>query len=223
MKLEKCLKCGKTIPKDLRTCPDCYGKNLPDRFEKEVEQIAPKKVKREFKAHYMLYIVGSLALLGIVAFYSITYAQNAKKNQELLKQQIHLLEEANKKTPAPTPTPQPSTQSKSTTQQKATTQKTPACDEDKKNEQIRMFNEKIAEYQTATLPFQSQIRQLEAELQKPEPYSGFYDYVRSQIEQSNVFISDNQSNTRYREEELAKVKNCNLFDDKWVDTFKKYN
>lgn len=32
MKKEICSKCGKTIPEESRACPDCYGKNLPDKF-----------------------------------------------------------------------------------------------------------------------------------------------------------------------------------------------
>lgn len=70
MKLEKCLKCGRTIPKELRTCPSCYGKGLPDRFEKEVEAVVPKKVKRGV-SHKAKQLIKSFGKIPKIIKYSI--------------------------------------------------------------------------------------------------------------------------------------------------------
>ena len=86
-----------------------------DSLEKKAEQELPKKVNKEVKRHYLIYILGSLLILALVGYFAFTYAKDAKKTkrqQDLLQQQINTqakqIEDAKKgttTTPAITTTP----------------------------------------------------------------------------------------------------------------------
>lgn len=109
-----------------------------------------------------------------------------------------------------------------TTQPASSAVKKTTCNYDRQVEQMKILGEAISKYKTNILNLQSQVRQLEEELKKPEIYDGYYDYVRSQISQDNTFITDNEMNTKLRQTDLDKVNNCILFDDQWVETARKY-
>lgn len=83
-----------------------------DLAETEAEEVLPKKVNREIKRHYLLYILGSLIVLTLVGYFAISYAKDTKetkKQQDLMQQQIDSqkkqLEYTGKFTTTPTTTP----------------------------------------------------------------------------------------------------------------------
>lgn len=94
-----------------------------------------------------------------------------------------------------------------------------SCDKTRQAEQIQYMETVIAKLRTSTLNLQSQIRQMEAELQQSEPYPGRFDYLREQIKRDNTFISDNEANIKFREQDIERIRNCGLFKN---DDYKKW-
>lgn len=119
--------------------------------------------------------------------------------------------------PIPTPTPIPVKQN-----YQQNVPRVSSCDEARKSEQYRFLTEVIARRNKDILDLQSQVRQWEAKLQQPEQLKGDHEYARGVIDRINSGISDNQMNIRLREDDLAKVKDCKLFSDQWMETARKY-
>lgn len=101
-----------------------------DKLEKEAEEALPKKVNKEVRQHYLLYILGILLVLVLAGYFAVTYAKDVKdtkRQQDLLQQQIDLqkkqLEDTKKDATAvtsPTTTTTPKTTAPATTAPKTT-------------------------------------------------------------------------------------------------------
>jgi cell division protein FtsN len=123
-----------------------------DELEKEAERVLPKRVNKEVKRHFLLFILGVLLILVLASYFAITYAKNAKdtkRQQNLLQQQIDLqrkqLEDAKKNTTAPTTTtiPNANTPTATTSKTTPTTKCTMAYVDAKMNESKTRWKQEI--------------------------------------------------------------------------------
>jgi cytoskeletal protein RodZ len=195
-----------------------------NELEKEAEQELPKKVNKEVKRHYLLYILGLLLVLVLAGYFAITYAKDVKetkKNQDLLQQQIDLqkkqldlqnkqIEDAEKNNTTTLPV--------TTTQPKTTT---PTCDKTKQQDQEKVLNELIYKLEVGIKNNESLVRQYEAKLEQTEEAIYDYDYYRGKINDLNQSITDNTANIRYRKADLEGVNKCVLMTDEVTSIFRK--
>ena len=199
--------------------------NRIDKFEKEAEEVLPKKINKEVKRHYLLYILGALLILVLAGYFAITYAKDikdTKRQQDLLQQQINLqksqldaqnkqIEDAKKSTTTAPP---------AITVPKTTTPTTPTCNKAKQQDQINVLEALISSFDVATENTRSKMRQYEAKLQEPGLSQEDINYYNKEIDTGSHYIVTNNTNKTRREEELALVKKCSLMTDTLIETYR---
>jgi cytoskeletal protein RodZ len=184
-----------------------------NKFEKEAEQILPKKVNNKVKKYYLLYILGSVIMLALLGLFFYSYTKQVNKNQELAQQQIRLQKEQldlqakqiedDKADIITTPATPTTTPTQSTT-----------CNKTIQERQRKFMQTLKDKAYTQKAAAQSQIEVQKSKLTNPDLSTNERNSISENIGRLTVTISDADANISSRNSALGNINSCKLYDEK---------